>query len=409
MPWAKAWLFLVIAAAICAIQNLFILWLLPDTPSSTVFFGSRDLYSTIGIRQSALLPVEKLWEDYKTWHSENSLERDPWNRKFQVIYYSCPQAAGNLMHDFINQVIISVATNRTMLWKYSDQETCYNIRKGLFLDICHKANDESDCNQSVIRAPWLPSFDTWAPKLFEKNISLPLRHPATFNSSDWMHRRLVAFKPMVFQIQAWRHQKFLNTTASYNMLQDLYSSSSDFLYGMLFRELFTFRADIVPPEFHQQSNNTRTFVLHSRHISTADEGGVTSNERKCLKSMLDINDRSPCIIYLMSDREVTIERLSTYIPTKWPFCTPIVATHVQQADNAGHYLEHGPFAGTGFFQDLIVGSQARDGLIGSCSRTSTLLLRELVQYDRAREAIQMTGSPPKDELPVCCLPDRGNL
>jgi hypothetical protein len=216
---------------------------------------------------------------------------------------------------------------------------------------------------------------------------------------------------MVFQIQAWRHQKFLNTTASSNILQDLYSSSSDFLYGMLFRELFTFRSEIVPPEFHQQSSNTRTFVLHSRHISTADEGGFSSNERKCLKSMLDnINDHSPCIVYLMSDREVTVERLSTYIRTKWPHCTPVVATHVQQADSgAGHYLEHGPFAGTGFFQDLIVGSQARDGFIGPCSRTSTLLLRELVQYDRAKEAIRMTGSPPKDELPVCCLPDRGNL
>jgi hypothetical protein len=47
--------------------------------------------------------------------------------------------------------------------------------------------------------------------------------------------------------------------------------------------------------------------------------------------------------------------------------------------------EHGPFAGAGFFRDLVVISQARSAFIGT-SRSSSALVDELMEYDRHNNA-----------------------
>jgi hypothetical protein len=129
---------------------------------------------------------------------------------------------------------------------------------------------------------------------------------------------------------------------------------------------------------------------------------------------------TPCVVYLLSDRQLTIDILKTYIETKWNKCHVVLATHKTDSDTDtdnnnnkttttnGHYQEHGPFAGTGFFQDLIVASQARHGFIGHCYRTSSQLLREWIFYDRTMEAMERTGKPPTRSLPVCCLPSTVN-
>jgi hypothetical protein len=46
--------------------------------------------------------------------------------------------------------------------------------------------------------------------------------------------------------------------------------------------------------------------------------------------------------------------------------------------------EHGPFAGAGFFRDLVVVSQARSAFIGS-TRSSSALVDEMIDYDRRTE------------------------
>ena len=49
--------------------------------------------------------------------------------------------------------------------------------------------------------------------------------------------------------------------------------------------------------------------------------------------------------------------------------------------------EHGPFAGGAYFEDIKFVSQARDGFI-SASRSSSLLVQELIEFDRQMEALQ---------------------
>mmetsp|Transcript_49680 Transcript_49680/g.120431 ORF Transcript_49680/g.120431 Transcript_49680/m.120431 type:complete len:111 (-) Transcript_49680:1427-1759(-) len=47
--------------------------------------------------------------------------------------------------------------------------------------------------------------------------------------------------------------------------------------------------------------------------------------------------------------------------------------------------EHGPFAGREFLDDLVLASQARNGVVGH-ERSSSDLLMELIDYDRIMEA-----------------------
>ena len=45
-------------------------------------------------------------------------------RKYSVVFYSCPYQAGNRIHHFLNGIIWSIITNRTLLYRYYDRPTC---------------------------------------------------------------------------------------------------------------------------------------------------------------------------------------------------------------------------------------------------------------------------------------------
>jgi hypothetical protein len=313
------------------------------------------------------------------------------------------------MHDFFNQVLVAIALNRTMLWKYYDMHTCQNVSKGYSPRICLKANTEPDCSRILKRAPWLASYDEWAPKLLGNNLVLPHRNPE-FWPDSWINQTVIAFKPMVWQNQKGQlstHHPFLQTNFSGSILSRLYSETEDFLNGMLFRGIFSFHPDIFPPEYSRvEPEGTRTYALHSRHVDMDDDGSDVLEEKTCLNTLHHKFRGQPCTVYLMSDRKATLHKMSMYVE-KIQNCTPVVVTHV--TDHAdGHYTEHGPFAGAGFFQDWLVASQARHGFIGHCYRSSSLLLRELIQYDRGVEALE-SGSYPQRNLPECCLTSEGGL
>jgi hypothetical protein len=73
------------------------------------------------------------------------------DRKFLVAYYSGPDRAGNMLHNFFNSIIWAVVTNRTVLWEY------YVDRPN--------ANSVKDCEQYLKRHSWLPSYAEWSPTL----------------------------------------------------------------------------------------------------------------------------------------------------------------------------------------------------------------------------------------------------
>jgi hypothetical protein len=81
----------------------------------------------------------------------------------------------------------------------------------------------------------------------------------------------------------------------------------------------------------------------------------------------------------MSDRSCTQRKLGEWLVDR--NCTVEKAEHSEGKSWRG---EHGPFAGSGFFQDWVLVSKPRSGFIGR-DTTSSHLVRELIEDDRGME------------------------
>jgi hypothetical protein len=154
---------------------------------------------------------------------------------------------------------------------------------------------------------------------------------------------------------------------------------------------------VVPAALHNQSDtSTRlsdfSIALHSRHSDPQNDGSDVSGEIRCLGKLLKTtktiptNSNRTCRVYLMSDRPLTLRNLQQWLlqqeQQQHRNCSVVTAPHKQ---GSSFLTEHGPWSGRGFFQDLAVVSQARDGLIAKFSTTSSKLLLELMEYDRTME------------------------
>jgi hypothetical protein len=122
--------------------------------------------------QDAPLPnVLEVIEQYKQQHSVDALRNDPMidQRKFIVATYSCPTSAGNWLHYFTSHFFWGILTNRTILWKYADYDTCMGIRADhrypFNMKRCNVTGVAADCGRLLTRAPWIASFDEWKEKL----------------------------------------------------------------------------------------------------------------------------------------------------------------------------------------------------------------------------------------------------
>jgi hypothetical protein len=395
----------------------------------TIVLSSKSGVKTSGINDvSSLVGILSQYRDEHGSHVLQTEVESPsqerfHNRKFLTVYYTCPHAAGNMLHDFYNQVLAGIVLNRTILLKYNDLETCSNnTLKNTHGVRCRKANTQADCERSLRRkALWLPMYDDWISSIeLNHNEILPLRDSEANSLDSWKHNRLVALRSAQYYISQgkgsiWKDQIFqpTHTPQAQKILQQLYSHGADLLYGVLFNELLEFQPTIAPPELELfqslETNLTKSFVLHSRHFINADTGDNVRKEIQCLQKLLpspqyDDKSTTKCVVFLMSDREQSIDLLKAYLQETFPHCVPIVATHSAVAttntESSGHYFEHGKWAGMGFMQDLMVGSNAKDGFIGHCHRSSSQLLREMVEYNRHKST---TGNK-IPELATCCLP-----
>lgn len=378
------------------------------------------------------LAVLRLWQNYKFQHSKKRLQEE-WdyhkrtntttNRTFAIGFYSCPLQAGNRLHHFFNTVIWAVVTNRTILWKYYDKETCQIFGRQYNPNICKAANTEKDCRKILERAPWIPSFDQWWSRFDLKRPELmslwsfheKLPKHKRWNDGDEKYQGLadttksqtVAIAQMLGQDfkdmkSKRKRNKVLLTEQARKRAKSLLSNGVDFLYGLVFRETLAFRKDVFPAfEVQVQTHSAPvTFALHSRHSKTSDDGSNVKREIECLEEVLKnhSNDES-CLVYLLSDRPATLAALTDYLLGRNDSCQGVVTSHTVGKSFTD---EHGPFAGIGYFEDLHLASQARHGFVGH-SRSSSDLVRELMEYDRQMAAIQ-TDHWPLQELQTCKLP-----
>ena len=324
------------------------------------------------------------------------------NRKYAVAYYRCPQRFGNFFHSFVNQVTWAMMYNRTILWAYDN--------------ITLPRNQESDCRQVLKRAEWIPGYHEWKDLL---KLSAPVPIPGDNSTWKGQHQKdQVVIYPQIPDILAgdnsiarveWseflRKKKFraymqmipesIQTTTT-----KLFSEGVEFLFGMLFANIFQIRRlpDVTvvasPPgstssssspvsDFNQGETNYYSIGIHSRHIAEEDDGSFIHQEQRIIEKLLKkkkkyYQDTRPCKVFIMSDRPKTIDLLTNWLLQPKKNCSVVTANHHAGVETLRD--EHGPWSGAGFLKDLFVVAQARDAIIGDTHRSSTRLLVELATY-----------------------------
>ncbi|GKY94401.1 hypothetical protein MPSEU_000406100 [Mayamaea pseudoterrestris] len=405
-------------------------------------------------KQTLPLPLQIL-EDYRQHHSVDSVTQRPECRKFLIAYYRCPQSAGNRLHEFLNSYFWAVLLNRTLLYRYLTDAHCQRLQERFdFVNEdaqCRINNTLDDCAKILDRAPWIASYDEW-------QAPLGLPHDATYvNVNDFGPQsshvysqrgidvaydavQVLAFRPMSRRYDAfgrWPKTRALKLKRNETLerVDALFSMGHRFLFGLLFRSAFDLRPEMREPNEmlssqrattvaagDQANNFPFTMAIHSRHVSSKDDGCNVTLEDQCIHMVLrrvkatkhSSTLPSSCAVALMSDRPCTLKRLRSYFSNSNSFmnCSIHVANH---AKGLGVLYEHGPFAGAGFFQDLFLASSfARTAVIGSSQpphydswRTSSELLEELVEYHRIMEAWQNGIDPASlPELIQCGLERR---
>lgn len=407
-------------AALSSVLGL-VVWMsiLRNNPSQAATFHEPFSLHNANNVTIRLLPSQIL-AIYKQQHSHEALldacSSGCTDRQFLVGYYSCPLQAGNRIHHFINAFVWAVVTNRTLLWKYYDRTTCLALGANHDPSICASANTEPECARVLTRSQWIASYEEWTSTLqlgnatlvpytkTKLNLQWRLRENRTDSSTD--ERTIDRIADRLIDIgqllgrdadaigNAHGRQQLLQTTESAMVADALFSKGQRYLYGLLLEEAFSFHDSVRPSlDTMHAIQATSTIALHSRHTSRLDEGDNVSPEQHCLEQVL-ANMSRPCTVILLSDRPKTLDLLAQVVTNLQ--CTPMFANH-----DAGRSfrVDHGPYSGVGFFQDLALASNAVHGFIGHKKRSSSMLLEEWIVYRRSLQ--QDISSTP---LVECYLP-----
>ena len=315
----------------------------------------------------------------------------------------------------------SMLTNRTLLWKYYDAESCYRYGSCCNARVCRTANVLADCDPILTRAQWIPSYDEWQARLhLPEPVELPYytTHPPEMHDTllpwgpgndesvqgvDVLHNdtAVVVFPQMRYKVTWMANETIarmlLHSDWSRSLNMELFSLGADFLFGMLQHHSLQLtdqiRSSAIPQDayhWYQSSHEYHTIALHSRHQFDSQNGCDIVQEQNCLHEILETlgqqtprqQEQKTCVVALMSDRTCTIERLTEWLQQELN-CRVFVAVH---EDATYDYLfEHGPFAGAGFYEDLALASMARSAYIGT-DRSSSDLVGELIVFHRTMEA-----------------------
>eukprot|EP00588_Corethron_pennatum_P024495 CAMPEP_0194315418 /NCGR_PEP_ID=MMETSP0171-20130528/12239_1 /TAXON_ID=218684 /ORGANISM="Corethron pennatum, Strain L29A3" /LENGTH=333 /DNA_ID=CAMNT_0039071239 /DNA_START=391 /DNA_END=1392 /DNA_ORIENTATION=- len=312
-------------------------------------------------------------------------------------FYSCPDSAGNRLHEFMNNLITAIANNYTIFWKFYDADACHAT--GMTDKWCLGPNTIEKCHEVVNRASWIPSYDDWSETL---NLTFGARSQTKEFFSP-QHDVFIpndnkVWAPSEFataaRMEMFVKKKSLKTLSAKDRIEELYSQDTYYrpyyLYGLLLHEIFPFQDSVQPAvDLLGDTKEDISIVLHSRHVRGEIDGSGVSKEIDCIESIIKQHesigtDMTNCKVFLMSDRIPTIINLKKWI-TQNMTCKPVIAYHNANIDGAGQFREHGPFALVGFFEDLALGAHANGGYIGAsplARLSSSDLFRELYDYNR---------------------------
>ena len=216
-------------------------------------------------------PLEML-QEYQQFHSQSVLLEEHQNggigihnRTFVLGLYACPDAAGNRLHEFFNNMIIAIAHNYTISWKFFDESTCRAVGTKQWRKWCRGGvNSLETCGEVVERASWVASYDEWSEKLNltfgERSKLKEFYAPYPNDNKVWVPKERNI--PV-----SLKEQGQIKDPMAIERMKELYSMGTYYLYGMLFHEIFPFHESVKPSaDLLGVDEDEISIVLHSRHV-----------------------------------------------------------------------------------------------------------------------------------------------
>lgn len=373
---------------------------------------------SVALSMGGVLAPIAAFQEWKRYHSVDALRRNPHNRSYIVGYYSCPRQVGVQFNDFLNSLLQAVISNRTFLYEYSNFAGWNSAG----------VNTPEACHRLVERATWIPSYTEWKKKINLPNVVMsfatnidPHNKTVMFEKVDrgetvhedvshipvltpertWGTSSVTEVSPGVLKLDNHYASTYFGqmynipNLARTQIVRQLYSEGVSFLYGMMLHEVFPFtkevldavQHDLEPPKGINPMEEV-SIAVHSRHPQSTQDGKDVSKEVRCLDYILNnlrSRDTKPCALYVMADRDATIELLTKYAASRQCRVVKASTQHVHRINDTSKTAEHGPFAGAGYFLDLAVVSHARTAIVAT-RRSSSALVDELIEYHRRMEA-----------------------
>ena len=401
-----------------------------------------------------LLDPVAAFQEWKRHHSVQAIQDNPHNRSYIVAGYSCPRQVGVQLNDFLNGLLQAVVTNRTFLYTYTNFGHWW--KKGV--------NTPAICDRLLLRGEWMPHYETIR-DAYQLEPKVAFRNPSNaydaHNKSVLLERvdkglslfdTAIQHHPVLEPPRMWAtaaHTEVwlglllltdkyasayvgsaygIENLAESEIVKRLYSEGPSFLYGMLLSESFQFTSELVQTvqgdiRIAPSPENEVSIAVHSRLIKIEQDGSDVTEEVQCLDDILAVvrlrrrglfrkllgaegtkTASLPCSVYIMSDRELTFEGFAKASQVRG--CHVVTVTDrgpaQQRVNDTSKTAEHGPFAGVGYFQDLIVASQARSAII-SRGRSSSALLDEMIEYRRCSEAWEQGHKRLPDPIIRCSI------
>ena len=350
----------------------------------------RDCTTTVGSATPSPKDIEEKCPDLR-------------GRAFVVGRYSCPLEAGNRLTKYMNHLMMAIVLDRTFLSGYFDLDGCME-EKGNSTDSneCPEEllNSRAECDVVMELAEWVPQWDDWKVRLglsvpvrvnamLRDPMSIPYDQPGVPRVMN-IGQQLTLVTGMALSYHRPRQRLFGRLVSRVRAMK-LMTGGYFFAYGMLFEALFRLQPHVFPDRrLIADTDKYHTISLHSRHPTIEDVAGDVRSESACMEKLIKINPtKAPCVVYVMSDREATLVGLDKMMPLEFG-CVQIVANH---AHGKSFRSEHGAFAGLGYFQDLTLVVNARDGFVAAHEskrrkkgvRTSTGLPRSVLAFRRGLE------------------------
>jgi len=364
-----------------------------------VVMSSESAHSREARKRDEMV-IHNMLKQYSQEHGKASLSN---TTEFVVGSYGCPGQFGNRMHEFLNAFALAVITQRTFVWRYTNQAS------GV-----HEVGTLEECSKYVTRRDWIQSADV-----------LPM-FGAEIEEMNWgtnldlycvgVHRQLPRAIAPGKKLEQYQMAALALPGANVSpemalRARRLMARGPEYLYGKLFEAAFHWTGNVVVPTLEMlqfngliDSQNRRTppdalwVAVHIRHKDISDttemRSGMAARFADAISATVGNSSSRACAIFLATDDDMTMDLLK---PMVHELGCPVVHSRMGKPQ-PDFKDEHGNNTGVGAMRDLFLLAHA-DTLVGTGFSSFSMAIAEHLRTNRGSASLLVRCLDSKRDIP----------